>query len=146
MTQLHKKIIGMTMLEILLTLLIISATIILSVRYYQGAQAAVRQQSVLNKIKGIHAAVNAFAARRSQGYADFDENKIRAYLPENGLTTEWGGTIDVDGLNKTTYEVFYYKMPVAACNEIKGILNRDAAHYIFVGCDSSPYLRYQYKK
>jgi len=140
-----KKFTGATLLEILLVLAVIATVIILSVRYYQGAQASLEEQRLFAKIDAIKSAID-FSVAREKSYANVNINRIAHLLPADAFSNEFGGAVTFTSVTKASYSIQHTKIPTALCARIKPVLE-ESSHYSSVICAASPLkITYTYKK
>lgn len=130
MKRFAKSMLGVTLLEIMLVLAIAAMIIVMSVRYYQSANASQQATQVLNTITAILASADAL----SQGtgtYSGVTSATITPLLSNvGGLKTPWGSTMTITGATNT-FSVQIPNTPSAVCGLIAGRLQGDP-HYTTV--------------
>jgi type II secretory pathway pseudopilin PulG len=91
MKKQFKSVYGVTLLEIMLVLAIAAMIIVMSVRYYQSAQASSQANAFVAQVQAIASAAENLA----QGGGTFPSlATLSPMLPPNTLTNPpWGGTL-----------------------------------------------------
>lgn len=125
-----KSMLGVTLLEIMLVLAIAAMIIVMSVRYYQSAQANQQANAVLSEIQAITASADALA-QGTGSYAGLTTDTVIPMLPSSvihggTINTPWGGTITVTGKSSNTYEVSLTAMPASVCSSLKAQLQANS--------------------
>lgn len=135
---------GVTLLEIMLVLAVAAMIIVMSVRYYQSANASSQANQVLQKIQAITASADSLA-QGTGTYTDVDDTKIKALLSNvGGLTVPWGpASIGVAG-GTTSYTVTIPGPPEAVCGLIWGRLQGDTHFKVTTACTAGGDLVYTY--
>lgn len=122
MKRFAKTMLGVTLLEIMLVLAIAAMVIIMSVRYYQSAQAGQQANQVIQQITAIMAAADSLS-QSSGTYSGVSTTTVGGMLSNvGGLTTPWGDSISVTP-GSTSYSVSIPNMPPAVCGIVWGQLN-----------------------
>lgn len=87
------KMLGVTLLEIMLVLAIAALIIVMSVRYFQSASISQQAVAYTSQLQAIAAAENSL----SQGTGSYVENysTLASILPAGGMTNPWGGSVEV---------------------------------------------------
>lgn len=107
------KMLGVTLLEIMLVLAIAAMVIVMSVRYYQSATISNQTNAVLQQIQAITAAMDSLAAATG----DYDNAKPGVPAAIGGaqnLNTPWGTIIGITSA-KTTYTIGIPLTPAGVC-------------------------------
>lgn len=117
---------GVTLLEIMLVLAIAAMVIVMSVRYYQSANASQQATNILSQIQSITAAADSLAQAGGGGYNATNLGQITSLLPTNSLISPWGSTITVTAKTGTTYDVAIPGMPPAVCLIVHAQLSNNA--------------------
>src|SRR3990167_4037758 len=117
MKRSYKRLLGVTLLEIMLVLAIAAMIIIMSIRYYQSASASQQANSVLQEIQAITAAADSLALGSGAGYANTSVTTLGAVLPGGtaAFTAPWGGAITISSPQATSYQVYIASVPVSVC-------------------------------
>lgn len=127
MKRFAKSVLGVTLLEIMLVLAIAAMIIVMSVRYYQSANASQQATQVLNQIQAIFASADAL----SQGTGSYSGVNSASLAPllsnSGGLTTPWGATMTVSA-STNNFTITIPKTPAAVCGLLQGRLQGDV-HY-----------------
>lgn len=142
------RILGVTLLEIMLVLAVASLVIVLSIRYYQSTQTAL----AIQQIQRIATAIIAFAdsyGLSSGTYTGLDTKAICSSLPvdsqancaaaTNNLNSNWGPfTFTFDGSAGTSYTatlVIPTAAPASVCQQVAGFIGNVAkSHLTTSGC------------
>src|SRR5436190_1948102 len=88
-----KKIVGVTLLEIMLVLAIAAMIIIMSVRYYQATSQSQQLTSILQTVQAITAAADTLT-QGAGTYSSLSTSTLINMVP-NGLMTPWDQPITV---------------------------------------------------
>jgi len=116
MMKLKNSVRGVTLLEIMLVLAIAAMVIVMSVRYYQSASANQQANGILQMIQGVTAAADGLAqGTGSYSVANVSTTTIQPLMPNNSMTTPWGGEITVSNAAPSTYDVSITAMPGQVC-------------------------------
>ena len=111
------KLIGVTLMEVMLVLAIAALIIVMSVRYYQTTASSQQANAVLLQIESI----TEIADRLAQGsgsYQNITQSAIALSMPNQLMTSPWGTPITITGGTATYYEVSYTKMPKSVCAQV----------------------------
>lgn len=109
-----KSALGVTLLEIMLVLAIAAMVIVMSVRYYQSAQASSQANTVLGQITNVVAAADSLS-QASGSYAAVTTAAVQAIVPNNSMTTPWGSAITVTAGSATGYLLTIPGVPGNVC-------------------------------
>jgi type II secretory pathway pseudopilin PulG len=118
-----KKMLGVTLLEIMLVLAIAAMVIVMSIRYYQSANTAQQTNSILSQIQAIGAAADSLA-QGAGTYTAATQANVTSLMPAGGMTTPWGTAVTIVPA-ATTYTVTIAGMPPGVC---AGLVTRLAAN------------------
>ena len=131
MKRILKSMLGVTLLEIMLVLAIASMVIVMSIRYYNSANASQSANALLEQIQSITAAADSLA-QGAGGYssAGLANSTLAPLLPTNGLVTPWNQTITVTAASATTYTVAIPGTPVTVCAIITTKLKTNSRYTI----------------
>lgn len=95
-----RKLIGVTLLEIMLVLAIAALIIVMSVRYFQSASISQQAVAYTSQLQAIAAAENSI----SQGIGAYvSSTSLTSLLPAGGLTAPWGGSVTVSSTARGTF-------------------------------------------
>lgn len=125
MKRSYMRLLGVTLLEIMLVLAIAAMIIIMSIRYYQSASASQQANSALAQIQAITASADNVSMGTGTGYTGLSATTIGPLLPGGqtvGLTTPWGTLITITGGTATTYTVTLPATPPNICPLIRSKL------------------------
>lgn len=122
MKKFARKMLGVTLLEIMLVLAIAAMIIVMSVRYYQSASSSQQANAVLQQIQAITAAADSLAqASGSYQEANISNTTLKPLLPNSANTTgdtilsPWGTDITVGSAQASTYQVTIPQTPSGVC-------------------------------
>lgn len=93
MKRLMKSMLGVTLLEIMLVLAIAAMVIVMSVRYYQSAQASSQSNAFTNQVQAVTSSAENLA--QGSGFGALTQATVQNILP-GGATAwnlPWGGTM-----------------------------------------------------
>lgn len=128
-----KKHLGIGLLELMLSLAIISVLLVMATRYYRVARQG---QQVNDAISEIHAIIAACENWITGGQSDFTElsaNGVKklidnGYLPEGSEKNPWHGSILVGaGENPNQVKITMNNIPAKACFDLAAKLNSNTA-------------------
>ena len=88
------RLLGVTLLEIMLVLAIAAMIIVMSVRYYQSATAGQQANATLEQIQAIIASADSLM-QASGSYSGVTSATLASLLPPPGLKTAWGTDIKI---------------------------------------------------
>jgi type II secretory pathway pseudopilin PulG len=114
-----KKMLGVTLLEVMLVLAIIAMIIVLSIRYYQGASTTQQATSAVGIAQAVVAAANNIGGA-SGNYSTVDTTSVTSLLSAGGVSMPWGGTVGVVGTAAGVLTMTFPSTPVAVCTIVKG--------------------------
>lgn len=119
MINFPKKKRGISLLEIMLSLVIISLLLVMATRYY----GLVRLQQQTNDAAGEIQAIRAAAERWLVGHTDYTGISVSALqqlnlLPQNFATNPWGDAVTVTASGGNAFKITLKKIPFAACNNL----------------------------
>lgn len=107
---------GIGLLELMLSLAIISILLVMATRYYKAARQAQQVNDAIALVQGI-AGATANWVIGEEGYSKLTSiNKLitEGYLPKGSERDPWQGTTEVTG-NSSTVKVTLNDVPYAAC-------------------------------
>lgn len=138
MKKLAKSVLGVTLLEIMLVLAIAAMVIVMSVRYYQSANASQQANNALNMIQGISAAADSLA----QGSGSYvtggvSTATVQRLMPSNTLTSPWGSAITVTAGSATQYTVTIPSTPPNVCPLIVSRLGASPKFTAVTACSAT---------
>lgn len=130
------RMLGVTLLEIMLVLAIAAMVIVMSIRYYQSAT----QSSQANEIMSQIIAITAAADNLSQGagsYANVNTSPIKAVVGSANLRTPWASgssAFTVSGA-PTSYTIVVNQLPVGVCQSVAAKINTGSgSHFTSSSC------------
>ena len=116
MNRIFKAMRGVTLLEVMLVLAIAAMIIVMSVRYYQSANATSQSNTVVSTVTAIAAAGDQLAAGAGGSYAGLTQVAISNLLPPNSMTTPWGSAITITAFVANGYLITVPQVPVNQCS------------------------------
>lgn len=137
------RILGVTLLEIMLVLAIAAMIIVMSIRYYQSASASQQANTVLQSIQAITAAADSLG-QASGSYSGLTSasTSLGAVLPATAFTLPYGGKITVSstgGAGAATVTMSLSpQMPASVCGPVTSRLKQNN-HYTTATCSSVVY-------
>lgn len=129
-----RKMLGVTLLEIMLVLAIAAMVIVMSIRYYQQAASNQRVNSAVDIITGYVAAgisyLNAVGT-----YTAITASALNPYLPNNQTPpSPWGGAITVGSGSATTFPITFPSVPAADCAKMSNLLQAQSKNIAISAC------------
>ncbi|HTM63933.1 MAG TPA: type 4 pilus major pilin [Gammaproteobacteria bacterium] len=120
------KMVGVTLLEVMLVLAVAAMIIVMSVRYYQTATYNQQTNTALQTIQAITAAADSLA-QGSGTYDSVTQANIANLMPSNmvsggNINSPWGGTITVGAGSGQTYSVTFTNTPQNICTALSSRL------------------------
>jgi Tfp pilus assembly protein PilE len=88
------KLLGVTLLEVMLVLAVASVIILMSVRFYKSATDSSQVNSYMQSVQAITAAADGLA-QNSGSYAAASNTAIIAIVGSKAMVAPWGATIAV---------------------------------------------------
>lgn len=138
MKNFRRKVLGVTLLEIMLVLAIAAMIIVMSVRYYQSATSSQQANSLLQQIQAITAAADGLAqSTGSYSAAGVNTTTVQALVPQNSMTTPWGTDITIPSATATTYTVNIASVPSGVCPLVLSKLQANNHYSTSTTCSSS---------
>ena len=118
---------GISLLEVMLSLSIIAAVLMMATRYYQVTQFSESVNEATNLVNQVNAAAGRYQSiAGSYVNMDFTTDLVgRGYIPCQGtpcvVTNPWGGTVTTGVLNNgQNFSVTLTDVPQKACNNLAG--------------------------
>jgi Tfp pilus assembly protein PilE len=108
-----KTMLGVTLLEIMLVLAIAAMVIVLSIKYYQSANASSQANAIMGTMQSITAASENLA-QATGNYSGISQTQLQAILPPSAFTSPWAGTITYSAA-ATSFTVTAANTPKAVC-------------------------------
>ena|SRR3990167_5274844 len=110
------SILGVTLLEIMLVLAIAAMIIVMSIRYYQSANASSQANALMQQIQAITAAADNIAQGAGGVYSTISTTTLMPLLPggSTAFTTPWGQSIAITGA-PSSYNVTVPQIPPGVC-------------------------------
>jgi Tfp pilus assembly protein PilE len=116
------RMLGVTLLEIMLVLAIAAMVIVMSIRYYQSASISQKINSAINTITGIVAAGENYLNAKGT-YSGISMSGLSVFLPGGGATSSpWGGLVSLSGAGAATYTIIMPNVPADACAQMNALL------------------------
>lgn len=110
------KVLGVTLLEVMLVLAIAAMIILMSVRYYQSASSSQQANSVLQQIQGIVSAADSLAqGGGSYSSVSMSNQTLQPLLPQGAFVTPWGDPIEVSPGDATKFTIKIGNVPSGVC-------------------------------
>jgi Tfp pilus assembly protein PilE len=124
MRKILSKILGVTLLEVLLVLVIASLVLVMSIRYYQTASTQAKVNAGMETLSGLMAGVDAYLASGNSigGVAA----GVLPYLPNGAFPANpFGvGTVEVVSASPN-YTVTFQSVPSVACTMFRQIAKQN---------------------
>lgn len=136
MKRFAKSVLGVTLLEIMLVLAVAAMIIVMSVRYYQSASASEQANTILEMVQAITAAADGIA-QPVGSYSGATTAAISPMMPNQSMSTVWGGTVTIDNGDSTTYVVTITDMPSAVCNIFRPKLMASTKYTSVASCPAA---------
>lgn len=130
------RMLGVTLLEIMLVLAIAAMVIVMSIRYYQSAS----QSQATNNIVEQVIALTAAADNLSQGTGTYSNaSKAIAVVGSANLKTPWttGNPFSISG-SGSTYTITIGSLPEGVCQSVYAKINTGSgSHFTSSACGAS---------
>lgn len=142
------RMLGVTLLEIMLVLAIASMIIVMSIRYYTSANLAQQSNAIFQLVVALSAAADNLAVGAgsySSVTAPMLKSAVGAYNFGSGGTS-LVATLAVDTTAKSTIQFTLTGIPVGTCDAIGAKLasGKPGSHYSAVSCETAGSLIYKY--
>jgi len=128
-----RLMLGVTLLEVMLVLSIVSLIILMSVRYYQATTNASQTQQGLALIQALSATADNLAMGDTGGYSNATSANMKELSGAGILASPWGGTVAISAQTPTTYKIVIPNTPVGVCDNVKNKLSTDSK-FTFSAC------------
>lgn len=128
MKKILKSVLGVTLLEVLLVLVIASLVLVMSIRYYQTASGQAKVNAGTSIVMGLITSVDSYVASGGLigGVANCGGGSetcqvLASYLPNGKLpASPWGnGYVGVDGSAVTSYNIIFPAIPASDCTNLQ---------------------------
>ena len=120
------RMIGVTLLEVMLVLAVAAMIIVMSIRYYQSATANQQVNGTLSLLQGIQAGMDSLAG----GVRGYDQltlpGDLVKVMPGDEIRTPWGTEVTVTAGSATTYTVTLPSMGGTICDMVSVRLAQDS--------------------
>lgn len=116
------RILGVTLLEIMLVLAIAAMVIVMSIRYYQNATSSQQSNTMLQQILAIGAACDNLAQASGSYLSAVTDANVKALVGSNNMTSPWGTTITMGTVTATAIPFTIENTPTAVCTSIEAKL------------------------
>jgi type II secretory pathway pseudopilin PulG len=126
------RMVGVTLLEILLVLAVSASILIMSVRYYGSAVASLHANQTMEQIQVITATVDNYTAGLS--YANISTAFVQALLPKHALSTPWGTNVSLGNPKPNSYNVTLPAMPASVCALVHAKLEGNKHYAVSTPC------------
>lgn len=136
MKRFSTKMLGVTLLEILLVLAIAAMIIVMSVRYYQSSTASQQANSALELIQAVTAAADGLA-QGTGTYSGVSDNTVAPLLPNQSKNLPWGGEITISDPTATSYKVSISDTPSAVCQQLYARLKANTQFQVTSTCSTT---------
>lgn len=133
------RMLGVTLLEIMLVLAIAAMVIVMSIRYYQSATLSQQSNDVMQKLLAITAAADNLSQGSGSYGSLISTTNIGNIVGSNNMKTPWtsANPFSISG-GGTSYNVSVDSLPAAVCTNLQGKFTMGAGtHYSNVGCSGS---------
>lgn len=131
MKKSFKTMLGVTLLEIMLVLAIAAMVIVMSIRYYQSANASQQVNTASSMMTAIVVAADGLAqASGSYATGGVSDTTVAPLLPNNSNATPWGGTAKITSpAGATTFVTTFDKVPANVCPLLAAKFNGTDKHF-----------------
>lgn len=133
------RMLGVTLLEIMLVLAIAAMIIVMSIRYYQNATIAQQTNGVMQTLLAITAAADNLAAGTGT-YSNVTTSAIKNIVGSVNIKTPWSSTNPFTLTpGSTSYTVSLSTLPTAVCTSLLGKLasGKSGSHFTAAACTGS---------
>lgn len=120
MRLMNKRILGVTLLEVMLVLAVAAMVIVMSIRYYQSAQTSQQANQGMALIQAITSAADNIAVGEGN-YTNVTTTAVST-LVGTSLNSPTGGSATIPSATATTYTVSI-PMSEASCGAVKARLS-----------------------
>lgn len=125
------KMLGVTLLEVMLVLAVAAMIIVMSVRYYQTASANQQVNSMLSMVQAITASADGLAqGTGSYSGGGVSTSTIKNLMPNQNMNAPWGSAVTLSATTASTYTVTFTGVPQTVCAQVK---SRLAANQKYTG-------------
>lgn len=135
------RLMGVTLLEIMLVLAIAAMVIVMSIRYYSSATTSQQTNNVVGQVQAITAAMDNLAVGRPEGYKDISTaagGDLYKVVGEANMTAPWGVKYDVPTpTSATEFTITLGSVPDAVCASLNSKVKTTTHFKDTSGCASN---------
>lgn len=129
------KLLGVTLLEVMLVLAVASIIILMSVRFYKSAGDSSQVNSVMQTIQGITAAADGLA-QNDGSYTAATASAVQAVAGSKVLIAPWGATIALAPTATSVVMTFSSAPGTSVCTQLTAKMGSNPK-YVFNGTCST---------
>lgn len=144
MKRSYRTMLGVTLLEIMLVLAIAAMVIVMSIRYYQSANASEQVNAASSMLTAMVAAADGLAQSSGSYVGVVSDAAIDPLLPAHSNTLPWGGTATIGTVTATTFTVTFNSIPANVCPLLSAKYNGTDKHFTSGGCATAGTLAITY--
>ncbi len=128
------KQLGIGLLELMLSLAIISVLLVMATRYYQVARQGQQVNDAISEVQAIIAAGENWVTGGNDDFASLNDNGLskliqNCYLPKGSNKNPWHGVTQVHaGDNPNQLKITMNSIPSKACLDLSNKLNNSTAN------------------
>lgn len=137
MKKFVKATLGVTLLEVMLVLAIAAMIIVMSVRYYQSAQAANQANSIVQAVTGVVAASDSLAQASGSYVGTVSTANVQALVPTNSMTTPWGTAMTIAVNSASSYTLTVPGVPQNVCPLMRSKLSANSHFTALTACNAA---------
>jgi type II secretory pathway pseudopilin PulG len=119
MKKSFKTMLGVTLLEIMLVLAIAAMVIVMSIRYYQSANASQQTNAASSLMTAIVAAADGLSQSGGTYSGNVSDATVQPLLPSKSLALPWGANATIGTVTASTIEVKFMSTPANVCPLLK---------------------------
>lgn len=123
--QLKKSMLGVTLLEILLVLVIASLVIVMSLRYFTSATNQQKISSGIDMVQSIVAGAETYRLQNGT-YSGVSLDNIKAAMSLKDILSPWGGVVAVASTGSNSYTINIPTVPGYACTPLVKAVTQNA--------------------
>lgn len=127
------RMLGVTLLEVMLVLAVAAMIILMSVKFYKSAQDSNQVNAYMESVQAITAAADGIA-QNSGSYSSINTSSISAIVGSNNMAAPWGTTLTVAGSAQQIVITPGANCGTSVYTQVKAKLESNPKYSVASGC------------
>lgn len=132
------KMLGVTLLEVMLVLAVAAIVILTSIRFYKSATDSSQVNAIIQTVQAITSAADGLA-QNTGSYTAATQTAITDVAGSSVLRAPWGATITITSTATTMTMTFSVAPGTSVCTQMKTKLEASPKFTVPAGCASVTY-------